>query len=28
MEAGSAWANFSEAASNHKHTLMNIKTKA
>jgi len=28
MEASSAWANFSEADSNHKHTLGNIKTKA
>jgi len=28
MELGSAWANVSEADSNHKHTLMNIKTKA
>jgi len=28
MEARSAWANFSDANSNHKHTLRNIKTKA
>jgi len=28
MELGSACANVSEADSNHKHTLRNIKTKA